>query len=782
MAELLSDDLLMDDRRRVVNAGVRHGRDAEIASQRAIADVGVTDVTPTVLAIRGECLALCCYSIADGWSGSEALSVSEINAENQIVARVVFDPEDIDLAFGELEARYVGGEGAGHSHTWSAIARAYAAFNRRELPGMARDSVYVDHRPVIAVEAVDLAAALRSAWDLTPNIRICIEAVHRLSDLGAVVTQTLRGSSEDGFEAAWRFIDIFTVDGERLSRCEIFDEAELDAALARFQELQAQTRRLQNAATQVAERFPLHFNSRQWDSLAEMLAADISVDDRRRGINAGIRRGRDATIEDLRASVDAGFTNIRVTVIATRGERLVVTGFQISETDRGPEAFGVDVLHVAEVNADGQIAEVVVFDLDDIDAAFEELDGRYLSGEAAAHAHTWSVIAGVPARFNRRELFPMTPDPAYVDHRPLVSVEGADLAESVRAVWELTSEARVYIEAVHQLSEIGAVITEVLKMTSQEGLDAEVRMIMMFTVEGDLISGVEVFDEADLDAALARLEELQPRAQGLGNAASQVAEKFWSYFAAREWAAMAELVAPDILSDDRRRIVNGGIRRGRANHLADMKNIAEVLPDTDITSMVIATRGERLVLTRIYGSDRGPGAGEVTAELLSVVEIDSDERIVAHIGFDIDDIDAAFEELETRYLAGEAAAHAQTWSVIAEGFARFNRRELPATTKDHVYIDHRPLVSIEGVDLAVSFRAYWDLTSEAMAYVEAVHRLSELGAAFTQVLKGTWQEGSDAELRVIDVVTVEGHLISRAEAFDEVDLDIALARFDELHR
>ena len=45
----------------------------------------------------------------------------------------------------------------------------------------------------------------------------------------------------------------------------------------------------------------------------------------------------------------------------------------------------------------------VTFDPDDIDAAFEELDARYLAGEAAAHAQTWSVIAGVFAAFNRHE-------------------------------------------------------------------------------------------------------------------------------------------------------------------------------------------------------------------------------------------------------------------------------------------------------------------------------------------------------------------------------------------
>ena len=45
-----------------------------------------------------------------------------------------------------------------------------------------------------------------------------------------------------------------------------------------------------------------------------------------------------------------------------------------------------------------------MFDLDDFDAAIAELDARYLAGEAAAHARTWSVIAAVYAAFNRHEL------------------------------------------------------------------------------------------------------------------------------------------------------------------------------------------------------------------------------------------------------------------------------------------------------------------------------------------------------------------------------------------
>ena len=56
------------------------------------------------------------------------------------------------------------------------------------------------------------------------------------------------------------------------------------------------------------------------------------------------------------------------------------------------------------------------FDPDDIDAAFEELDARYLAGEAAKHAHTWSVVAQVLRRINRHE----TPrdDTGLREHRP----------------------------------------------------------------------------------------------------------------------------------------------------------------------------------------------------------------------------------------------------------------------------------------------------------------------------------------------------------------------------
>ena len=82
-----------------------------------------------------------------------------------------------------------------------------------------------------------------------------VETVHRLSDLGAVVTQVAHGTSQEGFDAEWRMIQLLTVEGDLINRCEVFDEADLDAALARFDELSRPAPQLENDASRAYERF-----------------------------------------------------------------------------------------------------------------------------------------------------------------------------------------------------------------------------------------------------------------------------------------------------------------------------------------------------------------------------------------------------------------------------------------------------------------------------------------------------------------------------------------------
>ncbi len=58
-----------------------------------------------------------------------------------------------------------------------------------------------------------------------------------LTNLGAVFTQPARGISHEGFEAEWRDIILMTVEGDQFNRSELFEESDIDAALARFEEL-----------------------------------------------------------------------------------------------------------------------------------------------------------------------------------------------------------------------------------------------------------------------------------------------------------------------------------------------------------------------------------------------------------------------------------------------------------------------------------------------------------------------------------------------------------------
>jgi hypothetical protein len=787
LAEVMAADIHRDDRRRVVNAGAIRSREAAMADARAVAEMGARNAALTVIAIRGERLAL----IRSRFSGrdqqpeafhTEALCVVEIDRDERVATYIMFDPDDIDAAIADLDARYVAGEAAAHPHAWSVIARAHGRFNRRELPATTPDWVNIDHRRVTAFAPGDLIAYIRAAWEDMPNVRARIAAVHRLSELGAVVTTATHGTSREGFDAEWLQTDVLTIKGDLLNRSETFDETDLDAALARFDELNRPApRRLENMASRLAEGLLAHFAARDWDAMAENLAADYSSDDRRLVVGAGVRQGRDAAIENYRAMADIGFTNISSTVIATRGQRLAVTRAHATGGDPQPEAFRMELLCVAEIDTDGRIVAVVVCDVNDIDGALEELDARYLSGEAAAHAQTWSVIAGAYAALNRHELPATTPNWVSVDHQHVASIAPGDLFAAVRATWDLAPDLTTSIEAVHRLNELGGVVTHMAHGTTRAGFDAEWRQMGLMTVEGDLINRIELFDEADIDTALAEFDALSRPALQLQNTASRAYDRFNAYLAARDWDAMAEMIADDVCHDDRRRVVSSGIQQGRDAQIANLRAVVEV-GVKNIESFVIAIRGERLALTRsrVSGGDHRPEAFGV--ELLNIVELGANNRITAAVQFDLDDIDSAFEELDAHYAAGEAAAHAHTWSVIAGVYAGFNRHELPATTPDLVTIDHRSLVTIEAGDMAANVGAVMDQLPNLSIHVETVHRLTDLGAVVSHAAHGASQSGFDAEWRMIFIYTIEGDLISRYELFDETDLDAALARFDELGR
>ncbi|OBG39011.1 hypothetical protein A5672_15705 [Mycobacterium alsense] len=780
MAATMADAFCSHDHRRVVNASVLRGRDANIASVRAVAEAGFEGLTSNVIAIRGQRLALArIQSSASGFEPGEIiddmLDVCEIDAGNRLVAGAIFDIDDVEAAFAELDGRYLAGEAAAHADAWSVLMRVQTAYNRHEVsPTTTDDWVNIDHRRGRAFMPGDLIPFLHATWNVAADVKGHFEEVHRLNSVGAVITEVVTGTSRDGFDFELREIGLFAFEGNLVSRFEMFDEADLDAALARFEELQPPPRRLENAATRAHSRVRACVAARDWDALTEILADNIAIDDRRRTVNSGIQHGRDAAVADMRGASDLGLTDISLTVVATRGGRLELSRTCIRGQDH-PEAFRMEFVSVVEIDADERIVARVAFDAEDLDAAFEELDARYLSGEAAAHAQTWSVVSGSYAAMNRRELFPTTPDWVNVDRRRHAILEEGGLNASLRSLWELVPDIKFRVEAVHRLTDLGAVTTHVAQGVSQDGFHAEWRGVEVQTVDGELISRCEIFDDADLDAAIARFEELQQQARLPKNAATLADQRFWASFDARDWDAMAQLLTDDVSTDDRRRVVNAGMLHGRDVHIESMRVLASF--EANMASSIIATRGERLALTHL---NRDLHEGDFGSELLYLIEIDADHRLARGVHFDPDDIAAAFEELDARYLAGEAAAHARTWSAIVGACTALSRGELFPTTPNWVNIDHRRGIAFTPGDLTAYIRTAWNLLADGGVYIESAHRLGKLGAVVTWAGYGTSREGADIEFRGINLLTVEGDLINRCEIFDDSDLDAALARFDEL--
>src|SRR6202042_1303737 len=173
---------------------------------------------------------------------------------------------------------------------------------------------------------------------------------------GLVSTLVIEGTDAHGNELQWGRTFLFLSNGPQV---EVYEEDGIDAALARFEELRPQARRLENAASQVTERFLAHFAAREWDAMPQILGDNFSYDDRRRVVGSGVRPGGDDHVADMRASADLWTANLTPAVMAVRGERLVLANFRFPGRDQGPDAFVTHVLGIVEINAAGRLVTFV---------------------------------------------------------------------------------------------------------------------------------------------------------------------------------------------------------------------------------------------------------------------------------------------------------------------------------------------------------------------------------------------------------------------------------------
>ena len=439
------------------------------------------------------------------------------------------------------------------------VAGGYAGFNRRELLATTAEWVNIDHRRGAAFAPGDMISYIQAAWDDSPDTKIYIAAVHRLSKIGAVVTHVAHGISQEGFDAEWRDVHVLAVEGDMFSRSELFDEADLDTAIATV-------RRAQPAGTAVGKHgkpgvraLVEHFAARDWDAIRPWWPTTSSIDDRRRVVNGGVRHGRDAGIARLasgrrrRRRDKHGVTSLRPAASVSLSRRVRASG-------RDPGAFQDDVLQVVEIDADERIAGVSSSTSTTLTLPSpNSTPATSPAKPQPTRAHGRSSRRVTP-QFNRSELPATTTDWVDVDHRPgdrdrRRGHGGISSRQDRTRHHDITTSCR----DVHRLNSVRAVVTYAAQETSREGFDAEWRGVTLLDGRrrpGQPQRGIRRGGPRRRDRAIRPAE---PAGAAAGEHGKPGRRALLACVNARDWDTMASILADDYSSDDRRRVTGAGV-------------------------------------------------------------------------------------------------------------------------------------------------------------------------------------------------------------------------------
>src|SRR5262249_977343 len=357
----------------------------------------------------------------------EYLSLTEVDEGGLILAVVAFDPDDARAASAEAWARVLAVAPA------AATPRPVSEFvlgvndhdRMRVRAALADDLVVHDHRLVGQglVEGADAyVESVATLWRLAPDDHIEGGIELARERYGRVAAGQSVGTLPEGGTYERPIVIGYIVAGGRITRMEIFEPEDVDAALARFAELRPDPLRIENAATRGVDRVEAAWAARDWEVIAARFAPGLRVDDRRGHVH--LELDRDQHLASLRFRFEMRASRYTKEVLATRGDRLALLRdrFELADGDVGPSETQSLVVTESDERGDHCVA-AVAFDPDDLDAAYAELDTRYAAGEAAPYARTWASLQGVGRAVAARDweqwasLF--APDYVVEDHRLL---------------------------------------------------------------------------------------------------------------------------------------------------------------------------------------------------------------------------------------------------------------------------------------------------------------------------------------------------------------------------
>ncbi len=727
------------------------------------------------IAIRGDCLSLFRLIIQrtddDGYR-NEFLGLRELDEDGRIKAAIFFDPDDLDAAFEELDRRYEDGEGAPIADRLRAVRTDSLALSERvgTFAGRYGDDVVVhDHRPggfgmLHGLHAWQEAVAAMA--DLAPDAKFYRTQIYAVTERLSLYRLMRVATNPSGGEVVNEQINLMQFRDGRICRIESFALEQLDDARRRFDELDRPVPSFENAATRASRRLMQLIDEERWDDAAACLSED-AIAESRVGKTLFLRSGRDEYIAYLKPNRDLqGRIDRDVTVVAIRGKRLSLQRVIRRPAEPDKPAFVHDNLGVFDLDEQGLIQAIVTFDPDDVDAAFEELDQRYMAGEGAPYADVFDVVRTLSLSQSSRAF---ADDMAVIDHRPGSFMDLRSKDEFLEAYDLDRRPQTMWLVAVHAIDEHSAVVQRTATDADERGY--EWNHIFVRWVRNGVIVRSDVFNEDQLDEALGFFaSHREPRR--LENACTRQLDQSNVLVRTGDDEAFAAIIRSDFVIERRR--PDNALLPERGNRASFVREATSSLRSGVATWAfpVLATRGDRLAL--FARKDRVSGdIDSFTYETLVLREVDGDGLLKAVVQFDGDDLDGAYAELDGRYLAGEAASLAGVWDVVR---VRSPYQAPNAYADDMVVIDHQPGSGLD-VSSKDEFREIHDIGHrEGTHRIVAVHAMDARGAVLQRVQRQAEEDGP-LEWERIFVRWVRGGVIFRSDIFTVDQLDEALAFF-----
>ena len=172
----------------------------------------------------------------------ELLGVLESDEQGRLIRHVQWDPEDLAAAVAELERSYLASGDAPPSYPVG--VEFWRCYNTRDWDGirelLGADARFVDHRPVSGGsfdDTLGFVEYMKGLVELAPDLYAFVTHHIAVGRRCVLASTFASGTSPDGLYIEFPLLSL-GLGVER--RSEIFAPEQLDLALARFHELEAE--------------------------------------------------------------------------------------------------------------------------------------------------------------------------------------------------------------------------------------------------------------------------------------------------------------------------------------------------------------------------------------------------------------------------------------------------------------------------------------------------------------------------------------------------------------